>query len=228
MHNYLSDVVDFIYPPRCLNCENRLFGSERNLCLTCHFDLPRTDFEKHPQNSVLRRFTGRFHLQNAAAWLHFEKGSVVQKLMHEFKYRDRPDLAEWLGYQMGLEWKEAPILQDVDLIVPVPLHWRKLWKRGYNQAACIGAGLSKAIEKPHFNKLLKRRVYGSSQTNEHRFNRWQKVQSVFTVTNEEPYRGKHILLIDDVLTTGATAEACLWALASIPEARFSLLCLAHA
>lgn len=226
--SYARDFLDFIFPPLCLHCSERLYVPEKNLCLHCWSELPRTDFEKFKENPVYRSFVGRFPLVYGAAWLHFQKGGLVQNLMHTFKYHDREDLAFYLGARLAEEWRTAPILRAPDLIVPVPLHPRKRRKRGYNQAEAIAKGISKVSGKPLCTDVLIRQTYKKSQTHEHRFERWQQVQSVFKVQEPEKLAGLHILLVDDVLTTGATLEACLQSMQSIPGTRFSVLSLAHA
>lgn len=225
---YCQDLLDLVYPPRCLACENRLFGAEKFLCLACRLDLPRTDYEAFKENPVYRSFYGRFPVHNAAAWLHFEKGSMVQALMHEFKYKNRPDLAFWLGATLGQEWRHAKILKAAEVLIPVPLHPKKLRKRGYNQALEIARGLAKSTNLPLAPENLQRVVFRKSQTKESRYQRWEQVKTVFKLNNGQNLKGKHILLVDDVLTTGATIEACLHTLAEVSEARLSVLCLAHA
>ncbi|WP_421750843.1 ComF family protein [Croceimicrobium sp.] len=225
---YLRDFVDLIFPPSCLACEQKLFRPERHICLACKADLPRTDFEKYQDNPVFRRFIGRFPLRYAGAWLHFQKAGKVQKLMHAFKYRDQEKLAYFLGGQLAREWRDSPLLASPDVIVPVPLHPRKQRKRGYNQAQAIAEGLSAELSKPLVLDQLRRVRYRNSQTKERRFNRWQQVNSVFQLKDPAKLAGLHILLVDDVITTGATLEACLQVLAQAPESRFSVLTLAHA
>lgn len=225
---YLRDVFDFLFPPLCLNCASNLYHPEKNLCIDCRMELPRTDYERHHENPMFRSFVGRFPLEYAAAWLHFQKGGMVQKLMHEFKYRDRPDLARYLGQILAAEWRQAPILRAPDVIVPVPLHPRKRRKRGYNQAEAIALGLAEGCGKPLVKDALKRSVYKNSQTREQRFNRWAQVKSVFSLADADALAGLHVLLVDDVMTTGATLEACLQVMKQAPESRFSVLTLARA
>ena len=224
---YGQDLLALVYPPICRACEERLYGKEAFLCLACKHQLPRTDYERYRDNPVFRRFVGRVDLVQAAAWLHFEKGSIVQKLMHQFKYRDQMELAVWLGSTLAKEWAESPICKQVDGLIPVPLHRRKQRRRGYNQAEAIARGLAIGLNKPlHCN--LKRVAYGESQTKGNRFRRWQQVSSVFELQSPEQLQGRHLLLVDDVVTTGATLEACAQVLLEVPGLKLSLLTLAHA
>ncbi|QNR25567.1 ComF family protein [Croceimicrobium hydrocarbonivorans] len=228
LYPYIQDFIDLVFPPHCLACEQKLFRPERHICLACKAELPRTDFEKFHDNPVFRRFIGRFPLRFAGAWLHFQKAGKVQKLMHAFKYRDQEKLAVYLGRQLAKEWRDSPLLASPDVIIPVPLHPRKQRKRGYNQAQAIAEGLSAELKKPLVLGQLNRIRYRNSQTKEKRFNRWQQVHSVFQLKEPASLAGLHILLVDDVITTGATLEACLQSLAQAPDSRFSVLTLAHA
>lgn len=224
---YWQDLLDLIYPRHCRACEERLFGKDEMLCWSCHHQLPRTDYEKYRDNPVFRRFVGRLPLVEAASWLHFEKGGRVQKLMHQFKYREEVDLAVWLGTTLGKEWAKAPICRDIDALIPVPLHRRKQRRRGYNQAEAIARGLAQSLEKPLLDNLVRLR-FGRSQTKGSRFLRWRQVSQVFEVREPESLAGKHLLLVDDVVTTGATLEACGGELLKIPGLKLSLLTLAQA
>lgn len=224
---YWHDLVALLYPPICRACEERLYGKEEFLCFGCQYQLPRTDFEKYADNPVFRRFAGRIPLEHAAAWLHFEKGSSVQRLMHQFKYQDEVNLAVWLGATCGREWAQAPIFREVDAIIPVPLHRRKQRRRGYNQAEAIARGLASSLSLPLLDNLQRLR-FGKSQTKGSRFLRWKQVSKVFEVKDPQSLKGLHLLLVDDVVTTGATLEACGKVLLEIEGLKLSVLALAQA
>ncbi len=148
--------------------------------------------------------------------------------MHEFKYRNQPQLAVYLGKQAALDWQDSAYFETIDFLVPVPLHPRKRRLRSYNQAECIAQGLSEILKIPVEASSLVRKSYQSSQTKEHRFERWQKVSGNFTLLEDHPFTNRHLMLVDDVVTTGATLEACAQALLDIPGLKLSLFCLAQA
>ena len=176
----------------------------------------------------MRSFYGRVPLEKAASWLHFSKGGVVQSLMHQFKYKDRPDLALYLGKQAALECGESDFFKGIDLVVPVPIHPKRKRKRGYNQAALIAEGIADAISVKTQPQFLKRPRYQGSQTREHRFERWLNVSSSFEIAPKHKEKANHILLVDDVITTGATLEACVQALLGIEGIKISVFSLAQA
>lgn len=217
-----------IYPPHCLACTAELVEGEEFLCNACLLELPLSHFHQHPNNPVFRRFVGRVRLERAAAWLAFNQGGLVQKLMHQFKYRDQPRLALWLAQQAAQEWQASAFFEDIDLIIPVPLHPRKRKKRGYNQAEQIALGLSRILLIPCDFNSLRRSEYKRSQTREHRFERWQQVSRSFSFERSASFKGNHILLVDDVVTTGATLEACAQVLHRSGSLKVSVFCLAHA
>lgn len=228
IRKYLLDFLNLIFPPTCVACQKELVQGEEHCCLNCFLELPKTHYHLYPENPVLRSFTGRFPLEKGAAWLQFQKGGVIQAAMHAIKYQNRPQLASYLASLAAKEWEESDFFKDIDLIVPVPLHWRKQIKRGYNQADFIAKGLAAVLEIPVNDKFLYRSAYRHSQTTEGRFKRWRNVNTVFALKTHLAVTDKHILLVDDVLTTGATMEACLKVLSEMENCRFSIFTLAYA
>jgi len=225
---YTRDFINFLFPLECVACKKPLVVGEEYFCINCFLELPKTHYHRYADNPVLRSFTGRFPLEKGGAWLQFQKGGVLQAAMHAIKYQNRPKLGTYLGAKAATDWRESGFFQDVDLIVPVPLHWRKRMKRGYNQASFIAQGLSKVLNIPVDESFLFRAQYRHSQTRENRFKRWSNVNSVFALKPQQAVTNKHILLVDDVLTTGATLEACLNVMAKMPQCKFSIFTLAHA
>jgi ComF family protein len=228
LKEYSRNFVDFLFPLQCVACEKNLVPGEEFLCIPCYLELPKTHYHLYADNPVLRTFTGRFPLQKGAAWLQFQKEGVIQAAMHALKYKNRPRLATYLASKAAADWQESKFFDDIDLIVPVPLHWRKRMRRGYNQASYIAQGLSEVLSKPVDEGFLYRANYRHSQTHETRFKRWRNVNSVFALKANQAVSGKHILLVDDVLTTGATMEACLKTMGEMPDCSFSIFTLAHA
>ncbi|HRY97883.1 MAG TPA: ComF family protein [Bacteroidales bacterium] len=202
-----TDLFNLFFPRHCVCCSNSLYRDEEVLCLRCRFHLPATGFEKDPDNVVARAFWGRVPLRSATAGYVFRKGNKVQKLVHRLKYRDDQSLGEFMGRMLGQRLLEGGALHGVELLIPVPLHPRKLRKRGYNQSECIARGLSQALGLPLDTKSLVRASFTSTQTRKGRYARWENVSEAFRLRPGHPLKGKRVLLIDDVITTGATLEA---------------------
>ncbi len=227
MRGLLDDFLGLFYPRLCITCGRRLMAQERSLCLYCLTDLPRTGYHKEPENKVARLFWGRVYVEQATSWLFFRKGSRYQKLIHYLKYKGLKELGEELGSMMGQEMKESAY-SLVDVIIPVPLHPRKKRQRGYNQSEWIARGVAAAFEKPLSSDNLIRRLHSPTQTRKNRFERWKNVEGIFRVARPAELQGLHLLVIDDVVTTGSTLEAAVAALLDAGAARVSIATLACA
>lgn len=225
---YLKGAVEFVYSNNCAVCGCRLMNQEQVLCIKCDFSLPRTSFHLLENNPVEQLFWGRVPLVSAAAYFQYFKGSEYKNLLHQLKYKGRSDIGDYMGFKYGLELDNANSFSSVDSIVPVPLHPKKEKTRGYNQSWHIAKGLSRALNRPLLVNNLIRTHYNDSQTRRGRFERWENVSELFLVKNPEELRGQHILLVDDVVTTGATIEACAQALQKAPDVRLSIVALAYA
>jgi ComF family protein len=225
---WIGDFINLIFPRICAACGNSLWKHEDTICQSCEFHLPKTNFHFSPDNPVTRLFRGRVEIYSGAAFLSFNKGNKVQALVHQLKYKGRKDIGVFLGNLYGQTLKYAPGFNDADVIVPVPLHKKKYMKRGYNQSEQFGIGLSKAMHIPVNRHLLLRLKATESQTRKSRFRRYQNVREIFQVSQPEMWAGKHILLVDDVITTGATLESCIETLQVIPQVRISVASIATA
>jgi ComF family protein len=225
---WISDFISLIYPRICICCGNSLWKHEKLICNACHFRLPRTQFHLEQENPVSRVFYGRVRVESAAAYLLFNKGNKVQRIIHQLKYKGRKDVGIWLGEEYGRILKASPFFSGVDLIIPVPLHKKKLMQRGYNQSDQFAIGLSKALKVPVENKLLVRTRATATQTRKGRYERWKNVEDLFSLVRPERISGAHILLVDDVITTGATLESCIMALCSSSGVRISVAAIAAA
>ena len=213
-----------VYPVICPLCEKvPPFGEQ--ICTHCLYRLPRTQMHREVDNAFTRRLWGRVPLQAAAAMLHYRKGNSVQQLVHEFKYKGKQDIGYKLFQRYGWQLRDQPHFADVDMIVPVPLHRRKLRARGYNQAKILAEGLRSGLNKPLIEAVV-RSEHTRSQTRKGRMQRADNVSGVFQVPRPERLENKHLLLVDDVVTTGATLEACAQDLLSIPGIRISMVALA--
>jgi ComF family protein len=224
----IDDFISLLFPRICAACGNSLWKREETVCLSCEYHLPRTNFHLSLENPVSRLFWGRVTLENAAAFLFFNKGSKVQRLIHQLKYKGRKDIGIWLGVQYGQLLKNTPSYQSVQLVVPVPLHRRKMMKRGYNQSEQFAVGLGESMKIPVMPEAVCRKKETETQTKKSRFRRWQNVAEVFEVTDPLPLESKHILLVDDVITTGATLESCIRVLSAVRGIRISVATIAVA
>jgi len=225
---YISDFISIIFPRICAGCGNSLWKNEESLCHFCEYHLPKTNFHLDFENPVTRLFWGRVNLESGAAFLYFNKGNKVQRLIHQLKYKGRKDIGIWLGAHYGRSLRDAPPFNSADAIIPVPLHKKRLMQRGYNQSEQFAIGLSGSMDIPVNTHLLMRTKSTETQTRKSRFSRYQNVREIFSVNGTQDWKGKHLMIVDDVITTGATLESCIQALNTIPGIRISVACIATA
>ncbi len=225
---YFKSFLELIYPNICIACFRERPCDQLPICIKCFNDLPRTNFHKKKDNPFTERFFGRIPLQRATAFLFFEKDTAVQRLIHALKYDDQPRVGFILGKNYGKKLRQEGVFDDLDLIVPVPLHPEKLRRRGYNQSEAFGRGLAEGLGKPFCNAVLERKKQSVSQTSMSRMERLKNVADAFHLTDEKAVARKHVLLVDDVMTTGATLEACGLQLLKAPDVRLSCVTLAIA
>ena len=224
----LNDFLRLIFPLTCAACGNVLMKNERIICLSCNYHLPRTNFHFDQNNPVAVIFWGRVRIENATAFYFFNKASKFRHLIHELKYKGRKDIGIELGRIFGYEMIASEVFRCIDLVIPVPLHKKKQRKRGFNQSECIAYGIAEAIKKPLNTSSVIRSVYSSTQTRKTRYDRWLNVKGIFRVTDPQSLTGKHILLVDDVVTTGATIEACATEILNVEGTKVSVAVLAVA
>ncbi|MGB0916044.1 MAG: ComF family protein [Flavobacteriales bacterium] len=203
----IQDVLGLFYPRVCGGCDSHLMKHEQNLCLSCIHGLPKTYFWDYDVNPIEKLFWGKLEVSSACAFLHFEKDNVVQRLMHRFKYQGKSEIGTELGRLFASTLIDKNWFTDVDVIMPIPLHSSKEQRRGYNQSAYIATGMGEVFDVAVRNNGLTRTVASESQTRKSRFDRTENVESVFQVDNPNYIKGKNVLLVDDVVTTGATLEA---------------------
>ncbi len=223
---FLSDFFSLIFPNICACCGNSLFKHEEVICNFCEVRLPKTMYHHGEENPVTEIFRGRSDIFSAAASYHFNKGNKVQFLVHQLKYKNRPDIGFFLGKRYGQDLRDSPFFKSADVIIPVPLHKKKKVKRGYNQSEQFANGLAWSMKIPVDITTLDKTKATETQTKKSRFKRWENVKEIFTVTDKETLKGQHILLVDDVITTGATIESCVIALQVIDGVRISIAAIA--
>jgi ComF family protein len=222
-----KDLLHIFFPERCVVCGEQLLKNEKTICVSCRHDLPLTGFTQEPDNEMERAFTGRSEIKDATALVYFYKKGIVQKLIHELKYRGHQEIGRFFGEWLGNEIKSSDRFQIPDMIVPVPLHPKKLKQRTYNQVSEFGRALSEILEIPFTEDVLRRNIFTDTQTYKHRTERFRNTKNIFEVDNWEVCKDKHLLLIDDVFTTGATLEACCKELKKIPGIRISISTMAY-
>ncbi|HMJ69400.1 MAG TPA: ComF family protein [Cyclobacteriaceae bacterium] len=224
----IEDFIALFYPRVCVACHASLVKGEEVLCTGCLTQLPKTAYHRFTDNPVSNRLAGRLPLQFASAFLKFRKGGLVQSLLHELKYNNRPEIGIRMGHLYGLELIDSGMQHSFDLIVPVPLHASRMRKRGYNQSAKFAEGLSGALEIAWEESISLRVSATKTQTSKGRSDRWSNVRDAFSVAAVEKVAGKRILLVDDVITTGATLEACGQHLIDSGCGSLSVACIAEA
>jgi ComF family protein len=226
--NIWNDFWYLFYPKICDACGQSLRQQEEILCTSCLVKLPRTNYHKDSENELAQVFWGRIQTQNVTALMHFVKASPYRKLIHKLKYQNRPEIGVFLGKELGSQLKTEKSFQNIDFVVPVPLHPDRLKTRGYNQSEMIAQGISQQMKIPVNFTNLYRAKFTSTQTKKGRFDRWENVSEVFQVHDENVFLNKHILLVDDVITTGATIEACAQRLLKIEGVKISIASLGFA
>jgi len=219
---YTNDLLHLLFPLHCEGCGSDIVNNNQVLCLECIYKLPETNFFTAPGNPVEQTFYGRTPVVAGAAAFYFTKHSMMQHLVTQLKYHGKKEIGEYLGRLTGKYMVAAERFASVDVIVPLPLNPKKEQKRGYNQAAVIAAGIAAITGKPVLPKATERRLFTDTQTKKDRVDRWQNMQDVFAVADVASLENKHVLLVDDIITTGATLEACGNEILKIPGSRLSI------
>jgi len=224
----IEDFISLLYPRVCAACGNSLFRHEEIICTYCLYHLPKTNYHLLDESPLDKVFWGRAQLAHTAALYNFQKKSKVQHLIHQLKYKGRMDVGIHLGKLLGSDLMKADKFRDVSKVIPVPLHPGKQRKRGYNQSEQIAIGMAKAMNIEMDASSFIRTVDTETQTRKSRFARWENVKEIFKVTNPSQLANKHLLLVDDVITTGATLESAAHILLSIEGVKLSVACIGFA
>ena len=223
----LKDFFRIFYPELCANCDNQLAQNENTVCTFCRHDLPLANFTNYSNNKITKTFYGRIIIEKANTLLFYRKEGITKKLIHELKYKGNEEVGTFFGNWLGEILKHNNEFSDIDLIIPVPLHPKKLKQRGYNQVSKFGKKLSDHLEKPFLENELLRTSTSKTQTFKARFERFNNNDTKFQLKNTSTFKDKHILLIDDVITTGATLEACAKELQKTEGVKISILTMAY-
>lgn len=206
---YVKNFISLVYPETCCACGRCLTEKEVHLCIVCRATLPQTRFHKNKENQLSRIFWGRQPIETGTALYFFHKKGKVQRIIHQFKYKGNVGLGQYLGKTLGLNMMQSDFYSAVNCVIPVPLHPDKERKRGFNQSAVIAEGIANSMDIEFRPDLLIRTKHTETQTKKDRYHRWQNVSSVFETPHPDLLEQKSVLLVDDVITTGATMEACI-------------------
>ena len=221
-----ANFISLFYPEICVICGEPLVESENFFCFACFLKLPRTNYHLIPGNPAIERFAGKISLEKASSYFYYNKGGIAQKLIAEIKYRGNRNLGEWIGSYLAKDMIPSGFFQGIDYMVPVPLHRSKEKKRGFNQAEKIAQGIVQVTKTQLETNNIVREKANTSQTKKGIFDRWKNTKNLFKLKDPELFKEKHILLIDDVLTTGSTLEAVAQSLLRSPGVKISILTLA--
>ena len=222
-----DSLIQILFPHVCCGCGSDILGRETVLCMRCMEGMPETGFDSHPDNPVEKKFWGRIKLEHATAQYYFTRESLMQRLMHQFKYKGNRDLGFQLGELMGASIQKSGRF-NVDALVPLPLFRVKERKRGYNQATVLCEGMAESLQVPVLKDVVIRSHHTDTQTKKGRIERWQNMESKFLLLQPEVASNKNLLLVDDVITTGATLEACGVELLKAENVKLSIAALCYA
>lgn len=223
-----KSIINLFFPPVCSGCNSFLLANENVICTVCRHDIPLTNHYLNPENDAFKKFYGRIPVIHTSALFYFHKKGIVQQLIHNLKYKGHEEIGTILGEWYAEDLKNIESLESIDQIIPVPLHKRKLKERGYNQVTAFGKALSSSLNIDYNDSLLIRNVYSKTQSKKNLLGRTEGIETIFDVSFTEKDHNKHFLLIDDVITTGSTLEACSRALLKIPGVKISIVCMAMA
>ena len=224
----LQSLQDLFFPPSCKSCSRHLQSAEHFICTDCRHHLPLTNYHKNNDDAIKKLFYGRLTIENATALFHFEKRGGVQQLMHNLKYRGDKKISAFLGEWLGYELAQNSNYTQVDLVVPVPIHPKKKKTRGYNQVDGFAKAIAHHLDARYSDSLLVKSKNTKTQVFKGRFTRSDEVFEAFSISDATQEKGHHILLVDDILTTGATLEACAIQLLQIPNITLSVAVMAIA
>ncbi|MFT3902873.1 MAG: ComF family protein [Niabella sp.] len=226
--NLKNALLHLFYPHICAGCGTHALAANSQLCVQCLHELPATGFENHPGNPVEARLSGRIRFEQATAQYYFAKKSFMQDVMHAFKYHGNRELGLQLGRLMGHSLQQSHRFDKVDLLIPLPLHDRRERQRGFNQSTIICKGISEVLQIPVITDAVVRHTITETQTKKNRAARWQNMEGKFAVVDKHVLSGKHVLLVDDVITTGSTLESCGTAMLAVEDVKLSIATLCFA
>ncbi|WP_196885611.1 ComF family protein [Aureivirga sp. CE67] len=222
----VTPILDLFYPQYCLGCFEEVADDNFNICLDCRTNLPITNFSIIENNDLKRKFQGRLNIKHATSLYYFNKKNKIQNLVHVLKYRNKQKIGEFFGEILGEEILQSDYFTSIDYVIPIPLHPQKFRKRGYNQNTLFGKTIAKKINAAFCEENVQRIKKTESQTRKSKDERFHNTENIFKINDLEKYEGKHILLIDDIITTGATIESCAKELLKVKNLEISIASIA--
>ncbi|MDQ6471281.1 ComF family protein [Flavobacterium sp. LHD-80] len=223
-----NSIINLFFPKVCSGCRSVLMTNETVLCTNCRHELPLTQYHLDSENEAVKKFYGKVEIEHASALLYFIKKGIVQELIHNLKYKGHEEIGTVLGNWYAEDLKELQLENPFEVVIPVPLHPKKFKERGYNQVTAFAKAISKNLNLTFEDAVLYRKKYSKTQSKKNLLGRSENIESLFDVKFSEENHNKHFLIVDDVLTTGSTLEACAKALLKIPGAKISIVCMAMA
>lgn len=220
-----NSFIDTLFPRICPVCNNVLLSHEKHICTKCRIDIPITRYHMQEFNAMEQLFAGKTPIEKAVGYFFYEKGNPYSNILHNIKYRNNPQLGQYVAKLFAQELLSRDIFRDIDCIIPVPLHHRKKIQRGYNQSEYIAKGFSDVFDIPVHNNIIIAHKSHESQTNKGIYERWLNTQNIFSAQNTHVLENKHVLIVDDVVTTGATLLSAALTIASVPNIKISLATL---
>ena len=217
--------IDTLFPRICPVCNNVLLSHEKHICTKCRIDIPITRYHMQEFNAMEQLFAGKTPIEKAVGYFFYEKGNPYSNILHNIKYRNNPQLGQYVAKLFAQELLSRDIFRDIDCIIPVPLHHRKKIQRGYNQSEYIAKGFSEVFDIPVHNNIIIAHKSHESQTNKGIYERWLNTQYIFSAQDTQVLENKHVLIVDDVVTTGATLLSAALTIASVPNIKISLATL---
>jgi ComF family protein len=221
-----KNLLNLFFPKACAGCNSFLMETELVICTTCRYEIPLTNHHNTRNNEFVTRFYGRIPLEFGSALFYFHKKGILQEMIHKLKYKGHEEIGEAIGFWYAEELKVVPELKHVDFIIPVPIHKKRLRKRGYNQVTKFGKAISESLKIDFNETILQRNIYSETQVRKNILERSDVIENVFSATYTDEMHSKHFLLVDDVITTGATLESCAREILKIPGAKLSIVCMA--
>jgi len=223
----INDFFQLFFPKLCVTCSSSLLQSEEIICTHCRHDLPIITYQDFRTNKIANSFAGRIPIEMASSFLFYRRTGKTKELIHSLKYKGNQKVGEFFGNWFGFELKNSNYFNEINAIIPVPLHPKKLKSRGYNQLTTFGIALATQLSTKYTPGVLVRTSVAATQTFKQRFERFNDGESKFNLTNTETFQRQHVLLIDDVITTGATLEACCKELLKTPNIKISIVTIAY-